>query len=99
MANVDFESAVREVLAETEPGDVFTYGELAAEAGFPGAARAVGNLLRTSEGLSWWRVVAASGRLNPGDPSAHAERLREEGHRVEPNRSGELRIVQSGRRQ
>ena len=87
-----FESEVLRVLDETEPGDVLTYGEVAAEAGFPGAARAVGNLLRTSEGLVWWRVVAASGRLNPSDPKGHAELLRAEGHRVEPNKSGELRI-------
>lgn len=89
-----FEDQVRRVLDQTEPGDVLTYGEVASEAGFPGAARAVGNLLRTTEGLPWWRVVAASGRLNPGDPAEHAQRLRAEGHRVESNAAGQLKIVQ-----
>ncbi|MFW2383126.1 MAG: MGMT family protein [Acidimicrobiales bacterium] len=89
-----FEDEVRRVLDATTPGDVLTYGEVASEAGFPGAARAVGNLLRVGEGMPWWRVVAASGRLNPSDPHEHAQRLRAEGHRVEPNAAGQLRIVQ-----
>jgi len=92
MSGDAFEAAVLRVLDNTRPGDVLTYGDVAAEAGYPGAARAVGNLLSTSEGLPWWRVVAASGRLNPSDPVDHAERLRAEGHRVEPNRNGQLRI-------
>ena len=75
----DFETAVREVLTALKPGDVVTYGEIAAEAGFPGAARAVGNVLRGSEGLPWWRVVNASGRLVPGHEREHAQRLRAEG--------------------
>jgi methylated-DNA-protein-cysteine methyltransferase-like protein len=89
-----FEESVRRVLDQTQPGDVLTYGEVASEAGFPGAARAVGNLLRLGEGMPWWRVVAASGRLNPSDSQEHAERLRAEGHVVEPSASGQLRIVQ-----
>jgi len=62
-----------------EQGDVVTYGEVAAEAGFPGAARAVGRVLRDSDGLAWWRVVAASGRLVPGLEDEHARRLEREG--------------------
>lgn len=75
----DFEEAVRGVLAALKPGDVVTYGEVAAEAGFPGAARAVGNILRGSDGLPWWRVVNAAGRLVPGHEREHAQRLRAEG--------------------
>ncbi|MCU1356160.1 MAG: hypothetical protein JWM89_1578 [Acidimicrobiales bacterium] len=57
-----------------------TYGEVAVEAGFPGAARAVGRLLSTGEGdLPWWRVVNASGRLVPGHEAEHARRLEAEG--------------------
>ncbi len=59
------------VLASLEPGDVITYGEVAEEAGFPGAARAVGNLLGRSEGLPWWRVVGAGGKLV--SPSRHRQ--------------------------
>lgn len=75
-----FEDAVIAVLAATAPGDVLSYGEVAAEAGFPGAARAVGNLLARSDGtLPWWRVVTGSGRLIPHDPDHHARLLAAEG--------------------
>ncbi len=76
----EFESAVVAVLCALRPGEVVTYGEVAAEAGYPGAARAVGNILRNSGGsLPWWRVVNASGRLVPGHEIQHAELLAKEG--------------------
>jgi methylated-DNA-protein-cysteine methyltransferase related protein len=76
-----FEDAVERVLHALAPGEVVTYGEVAAEAGFPGAARAVGTLLAHSGdgGLPWWRVVRADGRLAAGDPAEQAKRLRAEG--------------------
>lgn len=71
------------VLHSLGPGEVVTYGEVAAEAGFPGAARAVGRLLATSDDdLPWWRVVTSTGRLVPGHEATHAERLRAEGVEV-----------------
>lgn len=70
-----FETAVVEVIAALEPGELVTYGEVAAEAGFPGAARAVGRVLKTSEGLPWWRVVTATGRLVPGLEAEQVRRL------------------------
>ena len=79
MARPDFEEAVHEVVRSLPAGAVASYGEVATEAGFPGAARAVGNLLRRSEGLPWWRVVAAGGRLIPGYEAEQAQRLRAEG--------------------
>lgn len=80
------------VLADLAPGDVVTYGEVAAEAGFPGAARAVGRVLAGSDGqLPWWRVVNASGRLVPGLEEDHAARLRAEGVPVENGRVQGLR--------
>jgi len=82
----EFEERVREVLARLQPGEVATYGEVAEEAGHPGAARAVGNILATSEGLPWWRVVAANGRLVPGHEEVQAERLRAEGVTVRGKR-------------
>lgn len=60
-----------------------SYSEIAEEAGFPGAARAVGNLVKGSDGLPWWRVVAANGRLVPGHETLQAELLRSEGVAVE----------------
>lgn len=74
-----FTEAVIEVLERLEPGEVMAYGEVASEAGYPGAARAVGNLLRNTPGLPWWRVVAANGRLVPGGEPDQAARLRGEG--------------------
>lgn len=80
MAGTDFEAAVRRVLSHLEAGEVTTYGEVAEEAGFPGAARAVGGVLHRSGGtLPWWRVVTASGRLVPGREEEQARRLRAEG--------------------
>lgn len=74
-----FADAVIAVISALEPGDVVTYGEVAAEAGYPGAARAVGGILRTSEGLPWWRVVGAAGRLRTPDPVRQARLLADEG--------------------
>ncbi|MTV24249.1 MGMT family protein [Nitriliruptoraceae bacterium ZYF776] len=72
--------AVVRVVAATAPGEVLTYGEVAAEAGWPGAARAVGRVLRDHPGvLPWWRVVTATGRLVPGAEVEHARALRAEG--------------------
>ncbi|HEY3210946.1 MAG TPA: MGMT family protein [Actinomycetota bacterium] len=75
----DFDRRVRAVIAALRPGEVATYGEVAEEAGYPRAARAVGNVLAESEGLPWWRVVSASGRLVPGHEADQARRLRAEG--------------------
>jgi methylated-DNA-protein-cysteine methyltransferase-like protein len=68
------------VVAATRPGEVLTYGEVAREAGSPGAARAVGRVLaRHGASVPWWRVVTASGRLVPGHEVEHARRLGAEG--------------------
>jgi methylated-DNA-protein-cysteine methyltransferase-like protein len=84
----EFELRVRTVIEGLRPGEVATYGEVAAEAGFPGAARAVGSLLRRSTGLPWWRVVASSGRLVPGAETEQRRRLESEG--VGFTRSGKV---------
>ncbi|MGI9598974.1 MAG: MGMT family protein [Acidimicrobiales bacterium] len=75
----EFEAAVVTVLLATEPGDVMAYGEVAAEAGYPGAARAVGNVLKQIDDLPWWRVVNAAGRLIPHNTEEQAKRLAAEG--------------------
>ena len=86
MTGEAFTEAVVTVLESLEPGDVMSYGEVAAAAGYPGAARAVGNVLRTVPDLPWWRVVAATGRLVPGHEQRHAELLRAEGIQVRRGR-------------
>ncbi len=75
-----FEERVARVLCDLRSGEVVSYGEVAAEAGSPGAARAVGNLLR--RGLSdvpWWRVVRADGAIACRTGSDQANRLIGEG--------------------
>ena len=75
-----FEGDVLAVLLALRPGEVVTYGEVAEEAGRPGAARAVGRLLATTDvEVPWWRVVNASGRLAPGKEVEQARHLRAEG--------------------
>jgi methylated-DNA-protein-cysteine methyltransferase-like protein len=84
---VTFEERVVAVVSALEPGEVVTYGEVAMEAGSPGAARAVGNILAHSGGeLPWWRVIAAGGRLATGKEGDQARRLRAEGIKVENGR-------------
>jgi methylated-DNA-protein-cysteine methyltransferase-like protein len=88
----DFEDDVVAVLRGLKKGDVVTYGEVAAEAGRPGAARAVGNILAMSgDGLPWWRVVRADGRLASPNRREQAKRLKAEGV---PIRNG--RVVHTG---
>jgi alkylated DNA nucleotide flippase Atl1 len=78
-----FVPAVRRVIENLRPGEVVTYGEVAREAGYDGAARAVGTVLaREGSDLPWWRVVTSTGRLVPGQEREHARRLRAEGVEV-----------------
>lgn len=81
------------MLDSLEAGDLVTYGEVAVEAGHPGAARAVGSLLRHAPAgrFPWWRVVTATGRLVPGAEARHSELLRAEGWAVHDDR---VRAVQ-----
>jgi len=60
-----FEKKVLTIVSRIPPGRVTTYGEVARMAGQPRAARAVGNIMRTSDrpGLPYHRVIAAGGRL------------------------------------
>ncbi len=82
----DFTDRVCAVIEQLRPGELVTYGEVAAEAGHPGAARAVGRVLRQAEGLPWWRVVTSTGRLVPGNEEDHARRLQAEGVIVQDGR-------------
>lgn len=90
-----FEEDVIAVISALEPGDIVTYGEVAAEAGHPGAARAVGTLLRTADAdLPWWRVVGSGGHLRSGNPALQARLLADDGvlvakMRVDLNRGPE----------
>ena len=94
----EFEAGVRRVVLSLRPGDVVTYGEVALEAGYPGAARAVGGVMASSEGLPWWRVVTSQGRLVPGHEAEQARRLRREGVGVSGRHVEAFRPGRGGRR-
>ena len=71
-----------DVIAGLAPGEVVSYGDVAAQAGYPGAARGVGAVLASTgpeDGLPWWRVIMSSGRLAPGKEHEQARLLRLEG--------------------
>jgi methylated-DNA-protein-cysteine methyltransferase related protein len=79
----DFEVAVRAVLAELPPGDTYSYGWVADQAGYPGRARAVGALLASGiDDIPWWRVVRSDGTFAAHLAAEQAERLRQEGVEV-----------------
>lgn len=85
----DFRERVVAALRSVGPGQVVSYGDLAEQAGFPGAARGVGAVLagsRPEDGLCWWRVIYASGRLAPGHEVEQARLLRGEGVEVRNGR-------------
>ena len=74
------ERRILDVLLALGEGEVTTYGDVAAVAGYPKQARLVGRILATTEAeVPWWRVVAAGGALRAGDPVLQARLLREEG--------------------
>ncbi|MGE0363857.1 MAG: MGMT family protein [Vicinamibacterales bacterium] len=60
-----FARRVLAVVARIPPGRVCTYGDVAAMAGAPRAARAVGNVMAHARipGVPYHRVIAAGGRL------------------------------------
>jgi methylated-DNA-protein-cysteine methyltransferase-like protein len=84
VGTANFRTKVITVIEALRPGEVVSYGDVAAQAGYAGAARAVGAVLRTSgdDGLPWWRVVMSTGRLAPGKEAEQGRRLRAEGVRV-----------------
>jgi O-6-methylguanine DNA methyltransferase len=63
--STDFAARVLAVVRRIPPGRVATYGDVAAMAGHPRAARAVGNLMRNCgrADVPCHRVIAAGGRL------------------------------------
>jgi len=84
-----FSERVYEAVRKIPRGQVATYGQIAAMAGKPGAARAVGNALHRNpfEGdVPCHRVVNAAGRLSPnfafGGWEIQAKLLEGEGVRV-----------------
>lgn len=81
-----FTRRVLSVVRRIPPGRVATYGDVAAAAGRPRAARAVGNIMRGGggPGVPCHRVVAAAGRLGGygGNVGMKRALLRAEGVQV-----------------
>lgn len=79
----EFTQRVLSIVRRIPRGRVMSYGQVAALAGHPGAARAVGNIMRRAPvpGLPYHRVVAAGGRLGGfgGQELLKRERLMAEG--------------------
>jgi len=78
-----FTRRVLSVVRRIPPGRVATYGDIARLAGRPGAARAVGNVMRTCRepGVPAHRVVGAAGAIGGfgGNPELKKALLRAEG--------------------
>lgn len=82
-----FTETVRAVVAAIPRGETRTYGEVADAAGSPGAARAVGAIMRNNydPNIPCHRVVCADGTLgeyNRGGVAKKRQLLRAEGVRV-----------------
>jgi O-6-methylguanine DNA methyltransferase len=83
------------VVSRIPIGRVVTYGDVARLAGRPGAARAVGTIMRNSrvKGLPYHRVIAAGGRIGGygGSEGLKAALLAAEGLTVRRKRVVEFR--------
>lgn len=82
-ASDDFRQRVYALVAQIPKGRVMTYGQLAALAGSPRAARIVGGIAHWGDpDLPWQRVVMKDGSLAPGYPggvAGHQAALEAEG--------------------
>ncbi|HWG73414.1 MAG TPA: MGMT family protein [Acidimicrobiales bacterium] len=94
----DFHLRVIAALSLVAPGEVISYGDLAAEAGSPGAARGAGAVLASSADVAWWRVVYADGRLAPGKEPEQSRRLVAEGVTVRGGRVVTVPTLRTGLR-
>ncbi|CAM4505750.1 MAG: MGMT family protein [Paenibacillus macerans] len=73
-----FTAKVIEVIAAIPPGKVMTYGQIAACAGSPRAARQVVRILHSmsrKHGLPWHRVVNGQGQIALQDEESFQEQV------------------------
>jgi len=90
-----------QIVAMIPPGRVSTYGEIARQAGMPGAARRVGKALRdlpNDTRVPWFRVVNAQGRLSfpESSPSRAFARAQLESEGVTFSAANRLNLKQHG---
>ena len=67
---------IHAVILKIPKGKVATYGQVAAAAGFPGAARQVVWALRSIRGLPWHRVLGAGGKIRLPGESGFEQKMR-----------------------
>lgn len=95
-----FTRRVLNAVRRIPPGRVATYGDIAALAGSPRAARAVGNIMRECRdpGMPCHRVVGAGGALGGYGGNLHLKRqlLRHEGIEVVESRIRQFAAVRFG---
>jgi methylated-DNA-protein-cysteine methyltransferase related protein len=76
----DFHEAVLRVMRRIPAGRVVNYGRVALLAGYPGAARAIGNALHALDeqqaAVPWWRVINRAGRISTNCPTHTAQEQR-----------------------
>ena len=82
--SISFADRVRGVVAKIPRGQTMTYGEVAARAGHPGAARAVGTIMSQNRDsrIPCHRVIRADGKIgdyNRGGVVVKLRLLRREG--------------------
>jgi methylated-DNA-protein-cysteine methyltransferase-like protein len=94
----DINHRIWQIVALIPSGKVVTYGNVARQAGMPGAARRVGMALRrlpVGTRIPWHRVINAQGRISLPEGSAsqltQRERLEAEGILFRINGSIDLR--------
>ena len=88
-----FQERVRSYVREVPTGKVVTYGQVAQEAGSPGAAQSAGNIMRAlpdETDIPWHRVVDAAGRLAANEVQEQRRRLGDEGVSVGEDGSVDL---------
>jgi methylated-DNA-protein-cysteine methyltransferase-like protein len=73
---------IRAAILKIPKGKVATYGQVAAAAGFPGAARQVVWALRSARGLPWHRVLGAGGNIRLPGESGFDQKMRLQGEGV-----------------
>ena len=94
-ASASRDQQILDIIRTLREGEVVSYGDIAADAGFPRQSRLVGHLLASSPGdLPWWRVVNSVGRLVPGSEIEQASLLSAEGVVC---RDGRVRSARYGR--
>jgi methylated-DNA-protein-cysteine methyltransferase related protein len=69
-------SEIQRVISRVPPGKVMTYGDAAAAAGHPGAARLTVWALQHRADLPWHRIVAAGGRIALTGADGWEQRMR-----------------------